>query len=400
MDRHYESWRIALLGALALGMLVPVTLPVPVLRGFVQERFGVSETLTSLFMSINMIGAVIAAPLAGAAADRLGRRAPLIVAALLADALLMLSLTAPVPFEIFLGLRFFEGCAHIVALSLLLGLASHARGPEQRGRVMGVAGGGLTLGVAVGAMLGGLLGGGDPVFPIRLGAAVLFAMAGLAALGLRETGGDSERPSFREVARTLIRHRLVMAPLAFAFTDRFTVGFYTTTFSLYLSRIHQLPARDIGILISAFMGVFAACSYPFGRLAERRSRTLLICAGSLVYGVGTASVPWWPVDWLLAPMLALGVASAVMFIPSLVITTDAAPDGVRTTALGAFNAAGSLGFIAGPLCGGVVSETVAASASWEAGYRTAFAVAGVSEIACVALALPFLLRLVRSGRTT
>jgi len=44
--------------------MAPVTLPVPVLRSLVGERFAVSEFLTSIFMSVNMIGAVIAAPLA------------------------------------------------------------------------------------------------------------------------------------------------------------------------------------------------------------------------------------------------------------------------------------------------------------------------------------------------
>lgn len=400
MTRSYEGWRIGLLGLLALLMLAPVTLPVPVLRGFVQERFGVSETLTSLFMSINMIGAVIAAPLAGAVADRLGRRAPIVAAALAADAALLLALTAPLPFPAFLAVRFLEGCAHIVALSLLLGLAATSRPPEQRGRVMGMVGGGITLGVALGAMLGGVLGGRDPLLPIRLGAAILLGGALLAALTLRETGGATERPSLREIVAAVSRHRLLLAPLAFAFTDRFTVGFYTTTFSLYLSRIHDLSARSIGTLIFCFMLLFALASYPFGRLAERTSRTLLICAGSLVYGIGTAFVPWWPIGSLAVLMLALGVASAVMFVPSLVITTDTAPDEVRTTSLGAFNAAGSLGFIAGPLTGGLVSEGVAATSSWETGYRAAFAVAGASEIACVAIALPFLLRLVRAGRTT
>ena len=58
----YTGARLALLGVLALLMLLPVTLPVAVLRALVHERFGVSELLTSLFMSINMVGAVLAAP--------------------------------------------------------------------------------------------------------------------------------------------------------------------------------------------------------------------------------------------------------------------------------------------------------------------------------------------------
>ena len=114
----------------------------------------------------------------------------------------------------------------------------------------------------------------------------------------------------------------------------------------------------------------------------------------------TATVTWCPVSLLPVLMVGLGVASAVMFVPSLLITGDAAPAEIRTTALGAFNAAGSLGFIVGPLTGGLVSQWIAASSTWANGYHAAFAVAGISEIACVAIGMPFLLRLVRAGRTT
>ena len=126
----------------------------------------------------------------------------------------------------------------------------------------------------------------------------------------------------------------------------------------------------------------------------------MICAGSLVYGVCTVAVPWLPAPGLVPLMVVLGVASAVMFVPSMLITTDVAPDEIRTTAMGAFNAAGSLGFIVGRPRVAWCPQWVASSHGWEAGYRAAFGVAGASEALCVALALPFLLRLVRSGRTT
>ena len=60
VDREpYPGRRIVVLGVLAVMILVPVTLPVTVLRGLIQERFGVGEFLASLFMSINMVGAVV-----------------------------------------------------------------------------------------------------------------------------------------------------------------------------------------------------------------------------------------------------------------------------------------------------------------------------------------------------
>jgi len=397
----YAGARVALLGVLAVLVLLPVTLPVTVLRGLVQERFGVSELLTSLFMSINMLGAVIAAPLAGAVADRIGRRCELIAAALLADALLLFSLTLDLPFALFMTLRFLEGAAHIAALSLLLALASNARSPEQRGRVMGMVGGGITLGVAIGAPLGGFIGESNPLVPLYTGSVLVLMAAALTLWQLEETGGSEERPSLATIIRDLRGHPLLLAPLVFAFADRFTVGFYTTTFSLFLGRIHDLSASSIGMLIATFMLPFALLSYPFGQLSERRiSRVGMICTGSLIYGLATFFVPWCPLSGLTPLMLALGVASAVMFVPSLLITTDAAPAEIRTTAMGAFNAAGSLGFIIGPVTGGLVSQWVAETHGWEAGYRAAFGVAGVSELACVLFALPFLLRLRRSGLTT
>ncbi|MCA8943194.1 MAG: MFS transporter, partial [Planctomycetes bacterium] len=83
-----ESRRqVLLLGTCAALMLVPVTLPVPVLRDLVQARFGISDFAASWFMSINMIGALIAAPIVGVLADRFGGAKPLIVVGLLIDAL-------------------------------------------------------------------------------------------------------------------------------------------------------------------------------------------------------------------------------------------------------------------------------------------------------------------------
>jgi MFS family permease len=389
--------RLAALALLALGIMAPVTMPVPVLRELVQDRFDVSELQTSLFMSINMVGALVTAPLAGALADRLGRRRLLLVGGLLADALCFLALTAEVPFWAFLALRFVEGCAHITALSILLTLASHALPTEQRGRAMGLVGGSMMLGVALGAPLGGVLGRSGPLVPLQIGAGLLLLAAGLALFAAWEVDDRDERPGLGDIVRALRAHPAILAPLIFAFADRFTVGFFTTTFSLYSRRIHDLSSTEIGLTIAVFMIPFALLSYPFGRLAERRSQVALLCGGSLLYGAGTALVGYVAPPALQGLMFAIGIAAAVMFVPSMLMTTQIAPAAVRATALGAFNAAGSLGFIVGPIAGGAISQLVAGDSGWLAGYRAAFLTAGASEALCVVIALPMLLRLRASG---
>ena len=390
--------RLAALGVLALLIMAPVTMPVPVLRELVQDRFGVSELLTSLFMSINMVGALLAAPLAGMLADRLGRRRALLVGALAVDALCFAAMTQAVSFPVFMTLRFFEGCAHITALSILLTLASQALPPDRRGRAMGLVGGSMMLGVALGAPFGGLLGSAGPLVPLQAGALVLLLAALAATLVGRDRGAADERPGLREILAALRAHPAILVPLAFAFADRFTVGFFTTTFSLFLRRIFDLPPAQIGLAIAVFMIPFALLSYPFGRLAEKRSTVALLCGGSLLYGIGTACVGFVTPDLLHPLMLVIGVTAAVMFVPSMLMTIQLAPDAVRSTALGAFNAAGSLGFILGPATGGAISQFVAERSDWLTGYRAAFAAAGASEVLCVALALPFLLWLRRAGR--
>jgi MFS family permease len=392
----YPAWRVALLALMALLMLLPVTLPVPVLRELVAERFGVSELLTSLFMSINMVGAVLAAPLAGALADRFGRRPQWIAAALALDALCFLGLTRELPFALFLAIRFVEGCAHIFALSLLLGLASGARPESQRGLVMGATGSGLLLGVATGAPLGGRLGAADPLVPLYVGAAVVAGAAVLAALGLRETAGrERERPGPAEIVRLVRASPIVAIPLLFAFADRFTVGFFVSTFPLFLRSVHALPPPRIGLLIAVFMLPFAALSFPFGILSQKTSRAFVLCSGSFAYGCLVASLGFWPSEALLFVMAATGSAAAVMFVPSLLFTADATPEAVRTTSMGAFNAAGSLGFIVGPITGGLVSQTVAASWGWPAGYAAAFAVAGGFKVLLALGAFPVIRRFER-----
>ena len=394
----FRGWRLAALGLMAATMLVPVTMPVAVLRGLVHDRFAVSELETSLFMSINMIGALIFAPLTGALSDRLQSRKGLIVVSLLADAACFWLLTVPASFRLFLAVRFAEGVAHIVALSSLLALLADSA--ERRGRLMGTAGAGITFGVAVGAPLGGALGRIDPLRPLYAGAALLVVVAAVAALILPEPPRRGPRPSLRDISRLVIKNRALAVPFAYILIDRFTTGFFTTTFSLYMKRVFELSPPRIGMLIAFFMIPFSLLSYPVGRFTDRVSRTALMCGGSLLYGLGTASLGWWSAESLPLLMFALGVLAAVMFVPSLVMTTDLAEPEARATAMGGFNAAGALGFLIGPLVGGWVSQTVAAAEGWQAGYRTAFLVAGASEVLCVLATLPILLRLRRAGRTT
>ncbi len=380
--------------------MLPVTMLVPVLRELVGDRFQVSAFWTHSFMSVNMIGAVLAAPLGGALADRFGRRKPILVAALLADAALLWALLHATSFPVFLTLRFFEGAAHILAVSTLMALASDWARPGRGGRTMGLIGASLIFGTACGAPLGGRIGQYAPLMVFKLGA----GLAGLAAILAWVWVKDSPRraPITRLAdSLALIRRRSeLLVPYAFAFIDRLCVGVVVTSFVLYLGECHGMAPAQRGGLLALFLFPFALLCYPAGRLADRIGRTLPMCVGSLGFGVVYALYGVLPVDWLWAAMLASGVLSALMFSPNLAMCSDLAPPDQRASAYAGFNVAGSLGFLCGPLLGGAVFALLESSTTPLRTYQIAFLIAGMTEVLCAAIALPWLLKLRRAGQTT
>lgn len=365
-----------LLGFVTFLLMLPETLPVPVLRALVVERFHVSPGAASWFMAANLLGALLAAPLVGLLVARSGRRRALCVASLAIDALLMQAMAHPHDYGSLLVVRLFEGAAHITALTLLMGLVADAAG-AMRGRALGCLGAGLTLGVALGAAIGGRLGEKDPLLTLHVASAVLALATVLAAFQLPGDTAIHHKPTFGELLATVRREPGMRAPLVLAFVDRFTVGFFTTGFPLLLAGVHHAPKRDIGMLLAAFLLPFALLSWPAGRLAETWSRAWLVGLGSLVYGLGVMVVGVVPqaAMWWLMPVL--GVASAVMFVPTMLWLLERARGVDRTTLMAAFHGAGSLGFLAGTLgCG----ELIRRGGDSGSGYVLAFAVAGASEV--------------------
>ena len=397
---NLAQWRIvAPVGLSVFLTMLPVTMLVPVLKEIVADRFAVSTFWTHSFMSINLVGAVVAALLAGIFADRLGRRKPLLLAAILADGLLLWGMGMTSRFPVFMLLRFFEGMAHILALTSLMAMASDWAGPNRRGRMMGVVGACLIFGTTVGAPLGGTIGRTAPHLVFPIGALIAFAMGLVVILSVRECGARRRGTTIHQIREMFARHRALSVPYLYAFIDRFCVGVVITTFVLYLRNVLSLAPHQIGMMMACFMLPFAALCYPAGRLIDRVGRIWPMAVGSIAFGLVFATYGLWSPQQLVAIMVLSGVLSAVMFAPNLALCADLAPKGGSTTAFAGFNIAGSLGFLCGPLVAGVLCMILLPLLGDENGYRMVLAVSGGTEVVCALATLPLLLRLRRAGAT-
>ncbi|WP_454436916.1 MFS transporter [Thauera mechernichensis] len=341
---------------LLYGLMLPVTAMVPVLPDFTAQRFpGLGQFASHLFMSINMIGALIGAPIAGLLSDRLGRRKALAVLALLLNGATLLGIAwayaRAESYGLLLGLRFVEGFAHMSALSLLMALGADSAGKAGLGARMGAVGASISLGVASGAPLGGFVGGINPLWvPIGGGVlSILLAVAGF--MYLRDADATRQRPrlAMAEIVHTLRSRQQLLVPLAFSFADRLTVGFIVFTLSLYLGLVIGFDARQIGLAMAAFLVPFSLLTYPAGHLSRHWNPLAMMVSGSVLYGIFLAVLGFLPGESIMTAMAVGGVIAALMYAPSLVLAAQYGGEDCRASALAAFNMAGSLGFAAGPL---------------------------------------------------
>jgi len=140
---------------------------------------------------------------------------------------------------------------------------------------------------------------------------------------------------------------------------------------------------------------FAALCYPVGRLAERVGWFPLLVAGNVAFGLVYGAYGITPRALLPASMVLSGLASAFIFAPSLLLVSDLVKRGHGEGLFGIFQIAGSLGFLAGPVAGGILVAMT--SGDGRPAYEAIFATVGLAELLLALGSVAVLRGLVASG---
>jgi len=389
-----RSTLLALGGATFLAML-PVTLIVPVLKEVLIDRFGASTFWTHSFMSINLVGAVLASPLIAALCDRGSRRSRTITLALVGDGVLLLAMSVAPTLPLLLALRAVEGAMHMLAISGLMALAADHSDATHRGRVMGLLGACLMIGTAAGTRLGGVI---PHAWTLAAAGGIGLAAACFAGLFVRDAGRHLSTARATDALSLLRAQPGLLVPYAYTFIERFCAGLIISTFGLFLAAVHNLSPDARSKLLVTFLLPFALLTYPMGRLGDRLGQATLLTIGGLGFGIVFALYGFVSATWLAVLMLCSGILSAMMFAPTLALCAQFSPGARRGAGFAGFNAAGSLGFLFGPLAGGAICTLLAAQAGTLGAYRATFVIAGAVQFALALACLPFLLRL-RAARS-
>lgn len=383
------------LGLGALLVMLPVTLIVPGLKESIADRFAVGMFWTHAFMSVNMVGAILSAPLIAWICDRGAPRMRIAALAVLLDGAALLAISLSPNYGLALLLRFGEGFLHCLALTALMAAAADAAEPARRGRMMGVVGACMMLGTAVGTGLGGFIWKHVPGRSFEAAALAALVAAVFVALGGFDTARRAAARPPQNWLPLVRRHRGLLVPYLYTFGDRLCVGVIVSTFVLFLAHVHGLPPQSRGALLAMFMVPFALLVYPAGRLVDRAGSALPVSLGSAAFGLLFAAYGVLPSSWLAPAMVLSGVVSAIMFAPTLTLCAELAPPESRGAAYTGFNAAGSLGFMLGPLLGGGLMHFLSPPLGELSAFRATLAITGATQIVCVVVTVPSLLQMRR-----
>ena len=354
--------------------LIPVTLLVPGLRELVQVAHGGSASAAHAFMTVNMLSGIVAVPLVMRWQRRVGSVRQWVSALLVMDAIVFLGMRAAPSLESLFALRILDGALHLPAITLLMVAANRLTGPR-RGGSLGLLGSSLMIGVAIGSPLGGRLVDRSPSLVYTVGAA-LFVLAAITSLGIALPRAEQARTPSRSYAWNT-GMKLAWVPLAYAFMDRFVIGVFVTTFTLFLAEVHGATGAQRGLLMALFLVPFALLCWPAGKLADRIGWYRPLVISNVLFGIVFAMYARVPLSVLPALMILSGVLSALMFAPNLMLTSEVAHragDGI----FGAFQIAGSVGFLVGPALGGVLVALLR-DESGRTDYNQIFTLVGVLE---------------------
>ena len=391
------------LAALCACSVLSSTMLIPAVRPFMAGYHHAPESAVHAFMTVNMLGAIVGAPLLAWWADRLGDRNRLLVVLAVVDGALLLACTAPLSVGVILVLRAAQGAANVGGLSILMG-GVRGGDPKTHGRTMGLIGAAIMAAVALGAPVGTLLLSAGRVAPVLVGGLLQLGVAGylLRLRGprtARTAPPVGQRPTRERLAhplRLLRETPLLRLPTSWVTAERFTVGTFVVSFALYGHRALDLSDTEVGVLFSWFMLPFALATYPLSRLAERVPRAALVAGGTGLYGLSFIWLGLAPTGWLWLVMLTAGLSSAAIYAPSLCYAATLAPASARSMSMALLNAGGSLGMMLGTATAGVASALLT-RAGWapEEIYPAIFAGAGLLELMVLGLSAPGLMRLAR-----
>jgi len=327
-----------------VGLAFGYSLP---LLSIIMEKAGIDSTLIGLSAASESAAIILFGSVVPRLIGTLGLRKAMFAGTLI-GAVALGALAFFHPLHVWFPLRFVLGGTIFLVLIASDIWITQGTCAKRRGRMIGIYGTAITGGMALGALLVGLIGS-DGKLSIFIGAAILAS----AALPLAFAYGPA--PAMEEARKLQPRTLLLAMPLmvaavfAFGMIDSSALSLLPV-FGLHLGMDEQMST----VLVTVFVAGSILLQFPVGWLADRidRMHVLLICAVA-----GTVAATLLPIalgsDWATWICLFIVGGSGVgLYTVSLAILGARYTGGELAAAVTLFAMVVAVGSTLGPLIGG------------------------------------------------
>ena len=365
-----------------LGLVV-----LPFLTLFLTTRRGVPPATAALVVGLYGAGGVVATLLGGVLADRVGRRATVLLSMIAGGAVLLL-VPAVEPLPLLAAVVFGVGLTGDLYRPAVMAAVADLVPDVHRPRAYSLLYWAYNLGGALAPAIGGLMAARSYLGLFVLDAATMLGFAAVIFWRLPETRPADEpaEPGAPPPARlgqalrdpVLLVFALLSLPVAALFWQAFTL--------LPLSMAQAgLDETRFGLVLSVNGAVIVLVSLPLAARVARLPRLPMLAAAMLTVGVGMSLHGPAATSGGYALAVAVWTLGEIVFFslaPSLV--ADLAPARLRGSYQGVYHAAWGVGAFLGPTLGGAAFERWGDTALWAAG----LAVSALAAVGLLALRRP------------
>ena len=334
-----------------LGLIAPL-LPA------IAHRTGAGDAALGLAVAAYAVPiALLSLPL-GRAADSMGRR-PLLVGGLLLVAGGSLLIAVSDSIGALLAARAIQGVGSAASWISALALVSDTAAPGKRGEALGVALGATGAGSIAGPALGGVMAevlSFEAPFLLFAAVAVALLVATLVVLRREGRRAGPSIPALPAIIQTT-RSGIGAWATAIMLASAAALGLIEVVAPLDLEDRLGLSSGTIGILFAASIAVDAVLSPVGGRWGDRRGRRGPAIAGLALSALSVVLLAALPGVWGAAVALAVyGAGFSLAMAASVPWLDEAMTERARGLAYGVQNLVYAVGYIVGPIVGGVLLE--------------------------------------------
>jgi len=255
--------------------------------------------------------------------------------------------------------------------------------PGQEGRYMGILNVAIFAGIGSGPVLGGVfrdLWGIDSAFYAMAVLSLLAAVLVFVRIPSTDTGDASPQTGIISTLGKMLKRRRVsgvlLSRLATMLIMSPTFGFVP----ILMTEDLDSSGIEIGAVVATRTLANALLQSPFGKLADRRNKVVIVASGSLAMAVIVFCVPFaTSLAQFLVLFLLLGMSEAVV-LPALgAFAVEEGREFGQGSMMGVFSMSMSLGVLIGSMLGGLLMDVLGLQYSF---YGTATLLVISTAIAC------------------